>query len=165
MLRLADGSLLCGGASGDPITVDHVGWPDADTLTATDYARNLHTLTLLTGWQAPVDPATLHGHAGWRLASADRMPVIGPLPMANLTTTAGRLEQSRWVPRQPGLYVLSALGSRGLTQAALGGQVLASWLTGAPIPAPVSLLNTIDPGRFVARAARHAWLSPVARSR
>ena len=165
MLRLADGSLLCGGASGDPITVDHVGWPDADTLTATDHARNLHTLTLLTGWQAPVDPATLHGHAGWRLASADRMPVIGPLPMANLTTTAGRLEQSRWVPRQPGLYVLSALGSRGLIQAALSGQVLASWLTGAPIPAPASLLDAIDPGRFVARAARHAWLSPVARSR
>ena len=165
VLRLADGSLLCGGASSDPVAVDHVGWPDTDTLTTTDHARNLHTLTRLTGWQAPVEPATLHGHTGWRLASADRMPVIGPVPMGNLAATAGRLEQSRWVPRQPGLYVRSALGSRGLIQAALGGQVLASWLTGAPIPTPLSLLDTIDPGRFVARAARHAWLSPVARSR
>ena len=73
--------------------------------------------------------------------------------MANLASTAGRLEQSRWVPRQPGLYLLSALGSRGLIQAALGGDVLASWLTGSPIPAPASLLDAIDPGRFVARAA------------
>ena len=154
VLRLADGSLLCGGASGDPVTADQVGWPDADTLTAADHACNLHTLARLTGWQAPFDPATLHGHTGWRLASADRMPVIGPVPMGNLAATAGRLEQSRWVPRQPGLYVLSALGSRGLVQAALGGDVLASWLTGAPIPAPATLLNAIDPGRFVARAAR-----------
>ena len=154
VLRLADGGLLCGGASVDPVAVDHVGWPDASTLTTTDHARNLHTLERLTGWQAPVDSAALHGHTGWRLASEDRMPVIGPVPMANLATTAGRLEQSRWVPRQPGLHVLSALGSRGLIQAALGGDVLASWLTGAPIPAPASLLDAIDPGRFVARAAR-----------
>ena len=84
MLRLADGSLLCGGASSDPVTVDHVGWPQAGTLTAADHARDLHNLARLTGWQAPVDPATLHGHTGWRLASTDRMPVIGPVPMANL---------------------------------------------------------------------------------
>ena len=103
MLRLADGSLLCGGASGDPITVDHVGWPEDGTLTAAEHARNLHTLARLTGWQTLIDPATLHGHTGWRLAIADRMPVIGPLPMANLAAHAGRLEHSRWVPRQPGL--------------------------------------------------------------
>ena len=156
MLRLADGSLLCGGASGDSVAADRVGWTDADTLTVADHWRNLHILTRLTGWQAPVDHAVLHGHTGWRLASADRMPVIGPVPMANLAATGGRLEQSRWVPRQPGLYVLSALGSRGLIQAALGGDVLASWLTGAPIPAPASLLDAIDPGRFVARAARRS---------
>ena len=167
VLRLADGSLLCGGASGDPVTADHVGRPDADTLTTADHARNLHTLARLTGWQAPVDPAVLHGHTGWRLSSADRMPVIGPLPMAmaNLAANARRLEQSRWVPRQPGLYVLSALGSPGLIQAALGGDVLASWLTGEPIPAPASLLEAIDPSRFVARAVRRAGFTPEAQSR
>ena len=95
VLRLVDGSLLCGGASGDPVTVDHVESPDTDTLAAADHARNLRTLARLTGWQAPVAPAVLLGHTGWRLSSADRMPVIGPLPVANLTATAGRLEQGR----------------------------------------------------------------------
>jgi tRNA 5-methylaminomethyl-2-thiouridine biosynthesis bifunctional protein len=50
--------------------------------------------------------------------------------------------------------VFTALGSRGITQAALGGELLASWLTGAPMPAPASLLDALDPARFVARAQR-----------
>jgi tRNA 5-methylaminomethyl-2-thiouridine biosynthesis bifunctional protein len=32
--------------------------------------------------------------------------------------------------------------------------LLASWLTGAPMPAPASLLDALDPARFVARAQR-----------
>jgi tRNA 5-methylaminomethyl-2-thiouridine biosynthesis bifunctional protein len=67
-----------------------------------------------------------------------------------------RLDQPRWVPRQPGLFVFTALGSRGITQAALGGEVLAAWLAGDPLPAPASLLDALDPARFIARAARRA---------
>jgi tRNA 5-methylaminomethyl-2-thiouridine biosynthesis bifunctional protein len=58
------------------------------------------------------------------------------------------------VPRQPGLYVFTALGSRGITHAALGGEVLAAWITGDPLPAPASLLDALDPARFIARKAR-----------
>lgn len=150
VLRLADGSLLCGSAA------DDFDRKAQDSSRADDQAHDLATLARLTGWPVPADLARtpLAGRTGWRLASADRMPVVGPLPQADLQRSALRLDQPRLVPRQPGLYVLSALGSRGLLHATLGGQVLASWLTGAPMPAPSSLLDAIDPARFVARAAR-----------
>ena len=155
-LRLADGRLLCGGAAmpGDTSSI-----PDSRTAPlAPDHIRNLATLARLTGWSDDLDPTLLDGRSGWRLAAADRMPVIGPLPAVAAAgpwvASQPRLDQPRLVPRLPGVYVLSALGSRGLVQAALGGEVLASWITGAPVPAPASLLDAIDPARFIARAAR-----------
>lgn len=150
VLRLADGSVLCGSAA------DDVDREAQDPTRADDQAHDLATLARLTGWPLPeeVALAPLASRSGWRLSSADRMPVVGPLPQADLQRSTLRLDQPRLVPRQPGLYVLSGLGSRGLLHATLGGQVLASWLTGAPIPAPSSLLDAIDPARFVARVAR-----------
>ncbi len=70
-------------------------------------------------------------------------------------------DQPRRVPRQPGLYVFTALGSRGITQAALGAEVLASWLTGDPMPAPAALVDALDVARFSSRAVRRASRPPV----
>jgi tRNA 5-methylaminomethyl-2-thiouridine biosynthesis bifunctional protein len=65
-----------------------------------------------------------------------------------------RLEQPRQVPRVAGLYVLGALGSRGLSVAPLLGEALAAWITGSPQPLPASLLDAVDVARFVARRVR-----------
>jgi tRNA 5-methylaminomethyl-2-thiouridine biosynthesis bifunctional protein len=54
------------------------------------------------------------------------------------------------------LYVLTGLGSRGITQAALAGELLAAWITGAPMPAPASLVDAVDVARWAARAARRS---------
>ena len=35
-------------------------------------------------------------------------------------------------------------------------EVLAAWITGAPVPLASSLMDAIDPARFIARAARAA---------
>ena len=160
-LPLADGRLLCGASS-------HADDEDP-TLRGADHVHNLAQLRRLTGWAATVDPASLGGRVGWRLQSDDRLPLLGPVPASALAAPAGdagpntghppgpagrRLDQARWLPRQPGLYIFTALGSRGLTQAALGAEVLASWLTGDPVPAPASLLDALDPARFMARAVR-----------
>ncbi|MCA6217860.1 FAD-dependent 5-carboxymethylaminomethyl-2-thiouridine(34) oxidoreductase MnmC [Ideonella sp. B7] len=99
----------------------------------------------------------LTGRVGWRLACEDRLPLAGPVPLpAAQRAGARRQEQPRMVPRVPGLYVLSALGSRGITLAPLLGEVLAAWITGAPVPLASSLMDAIDPARFIARAARSA---------
>ena len=175
-LRLHDGRLLCGGSA--QADDDEPGLRDAD------HALHLTTLRRLTGWPGSADPAALDGRVGWRLQADDRLPLLGPVPVADLPPTyprdarpgdqhrdpyldqhrdqhrnthrQERRDQPRFVPRQPGLYVFTALGSRGITQAALGGEVLAAWLTGAPVAAPASLLDALDPARFMVRAHRRA---------
>jgi tRNA 5-methylaminomethyl-2-thiouridine biosynthesis bifunctional protein len=65
-----------------------------------------------------------------------------------------RLDQPRLVPRLPGLYVLTALASRGIAWSLLGARSVAALMSGAPCPLDASLLDAVDAGRFVARAAR-----------
>ena len=179
-LRLADGAVLCGGSTAAKL--DTTEQTDSTLLRETDHLQHLASLRRLTGWAGTVDLATLGGRVGWRLQADDRLPLLGPVPSAdgmatgaainaaiNAVTTDGspagaagaaakhlRLDQPRFAPRSAGLYVFTALGSRGISQAALGGEVLACWLTGAPIPLASSLLDALDPARFAARAARLA---------
>jgi tRNA 5-methylaminomethyl-2-thiouridine biosynthesis bifunctional protein len=144
------GGLLCG-ATSQP--------GDADpALRAEDHRHNLRHIAALTG--QPADPALaddprMQGKVGWRLATDDRLPLVGPVP-APAAARAGhrRQEQPRQIARVDGLYLLSALGSRGLTLAPLLGEVLAAWVSGAPLPLASSLLDAVDPARFIARAAR-----------
>ncbi len=151
-LRLVDGRLLCGG----PSLADH----SEPGLLAADHLAHLATLRRLTGWTGAVDPALLDGRVGWRVQADDRLPLLGPVPDTGSTPGTRRIDQPRWVPRQPGLYVFTALGSRGITQAALGGELLAAWLTGAPMAAPASLLDALDPARFAVRETRRPARRP-----
>jgi len=65
-------------------------------------------------------------------------------------------DQPRKVPRSPGLYLCTALGSRGITWSALCARVLASAIAGTPAPMETSLLDAVDPARFVARGMRRS---------
>ncbi len=73
-----------------------------------------------------------------------------------------RPEQPRFAPRAPGLFVFAGLGSRGIAGSALGAQVLAASITGAPLPLEADLLDAVDPARFASRAFRRAGLPPGA---
>ncbi|EHR71144.1 tRNA U-34 5-methylaminomethyl-2-thiouridine biosynthesis protein MnmC [Burkholderiales bacterium JOSHI_001] len=146
-LSLPDGTLLCGATTQDG--------DDDCTVREADHRINLDRLAQLTGWPlAGVDAATLPGRVGWRLLAPDRLPLLGPVPAA--TAGSARLDQPRRLPRVPGLYVHTALGSRGIAQSLLGAQVLASWISGAPVPLASALLDAVDVARFTARAARAA---------
>lgn len=148
-LRLDAQRLLCGATS-------QAG--DLDPrLREADQAANLATLQRLTGWApswTPLQPPELQGRVGWRFVTDDRLPLIGPVPVA--APRGPRLEQPRQVPRVPGLWLLTALGSRGLSQAALAGELLAAWMTGAPLPVPADLVDAVDVARAVSRARRQA---------
>ncbi|MDZ7813198.1 MAG: FAD-dependent 5-carboxymethylaminomethyl-2-thiouridine(34) oxidoreductase MnmC [Ideonella sp.] len=141
------GGLLCGATK---------QWDDPDpTVRVEDHHHNLSQLPSLLGWSAPqeADTAGLGGRVGWRLATTDRLPVVGAV--ASLALAGLRqLEQPRHVPRVQGLYACTALGARGLTVAPLMGEVLAAWVTGSPMPVPSRVLDAIDPARFIARAQR-----------
>jgi tRNA 5-methylaminomethyl-2-thiouridine biosynthesis bifunctional protein len=73
--------------------------------------------------------------AGVRCATPGRLPALGPLRPNG--------EQCTDVP--PGLWVCSGLGSRGLTFAALCGEVLAARLHGEPLPITLKLADALLP--------------------
>jgi tRNA 5-methylaminomethyl-2-thiouridine biosynthesis bifunctional protein len=145
LLPDVDGQAIFG-ASAQP------GDDDASVRRA-DHLTNLAQLERLIARRLDVGLADLQGRTAWRCSSADRLPVIGAVPDPAPPATA-RLDQPRNVPRLPGLYVFTALGSRGIGWSALGAQVLASLVTGAPVPLEASLLDAIDPARFISRRAR-----------
>ncbi|RZK98879.1 MAG: FAD-dependent oxidoreductase, partial [Rubrivivax sp.] len=106
-------------------------------------------------------PAGIWGRVGWRAVTPDRLPYIGPLPLdTSPWSTPGqrppRTDQPRFVPRlrdaQGGVYVITGFGSRGITWAALAGELLASWVTGSPSPIEAPLRDALDPARIVTRA-------------
>jgi tRNA 5-methylaminomethyl-2-thiouridine biosynthesis bifunctional protein len=133
-----------------------VGDEDASPRLA-DHVQNLEQLTALIGERPRVGPERLSGRVGWRWVSDDRLPLVGAVPAGPASLlAAGRLDQPRLVPRVPGLYLFTALGSRGITWSALGARSLASWVTGGPSPVEASLLDALDPARFIARDARRA---------
>ena len=114
----------------------------------------LAQLAQLVGHAVDADPASMQGRTAWRWSAVDRLPLIGAVPDAD--APAQRLDQARFVPRMAGLFVFTALGSRGITWSALGAQTLASLITGAPAPMEASLIDAVDPARFVSRRARRS---------
>jgi tRNA 5-methylaminomethyl-2-thiouridine biosynthesis bifunctional protein len=124
-----------------------------------DHAHNLAQLASLVGNVPALAPHDLSGRVGWRWVSDDRLPLIGAVPDVAGLAAASRLDQPRLVPRLAGLWMFTALGSRGITWSALGAQLLASWVTGGPSPVEASLLDALDPARFISRDARRAAAS------
>lgn len=144
------GAVLCGATrqAGEP------GEAGELTLRAEDHQHNLHRLYRLTGLQAPADAELWQGRTGWRLHSDDRLPIVGAVPLAAMPH-GQRLDQARLLPREKGLFVLTALGARGITLAPLLAQLLAAQASSTPWPLEQDLADAVDPGRWLVRAARH----------
>lgn len=153
--------LLCGATrdAGDP-----EGSGALPALRDEDHHHNLQRLQRLTGLRPPADPALWQGRAGWRLHSGDRLPIAGALPLAQLPP-GQRLDQARLLPRESGLFVLTALGARGLTLAPLLARLVAAQASGSPWPVEQDLADAVDPGRWIVRAARAAPAVRAAGSR
>lgn len=80
------------------------------------------------------DPASYRARVSRRASTPDRGPVCGRLAA--------------------GLYVLGALGARGLTMAPLLGDMLAAEIVGTPVTIDRPIRQVIDPFRFRMRASR-----------
>ncbi len=158
-LALPDGRLMLGATS------QH---DDSEPgLRAADHLHNLRRAAALglldmervEAWAASGPLDQLDGRVGWRAITPDRLPVVGPLvdaaALQALRTETGRrqrLDAARHLPRLQGaahgLYVMSGLGSRGITSAALAGELLAGWISGAPCPVAQDLRDALDVARF-----------------
>jgi tRNA 5-methylaminomethyl-2-thiouridine biosynthesis bifunctional protein len=126
---------------------------------AAGHAGNLARLAQLVAEPPRLAASELAGEVAFRCVAADRLPLIGAWP--DVAAARGKREklsglQVRAVPRLPGLYGAVAYASRGLTWAALGGEIIASLVEGEPLPLEGDLADAIDPARFVLKHARHA---------
>jgi tRNA 5-methylaminomethyl-2-thiouridine biosynthesis bifunctional protein len=104
----------------------------ATDLRQADHLANLERLRTLLPLTADALAAAflqdrVRGWAGVRCASTDRRPLVGPL--------------------QPGLWVSTAMGSRGLTFAWLCAELLAARLHAEPLPLMRTLAAALDLGR------------------
>ena len=124
---------------------------DDPAVRGADHRFNLQRLAQLSTQPLPA-PDELQGRVGWRCVADDRLPLVGAVP--DQTSPPG--ERLDALPRLPGLFVLSALGSRGIAWAELCAQVLAARISGATVPLEASLVDALDPARFALRAARRA---------
>ncbi len=130
------------------------------------HARNAESLRLILSELDP-SPEQALGDAPWqgwaavRCASLDRLPMAGAVPdVAALQTQVNRMGAQRTrlrlsqVPRLPGVFALTALGSRGLTLAHWCAQQLAVQMDDQANPAPPDLWRCVDPARFVWKQSR-----------
>ena len=78
-------------------------------------------------------------------------PWIGALPAV---TCVDRNTPLTDIPRQPGAYVLSGYGARGLVWSAIAAELFASQLEGEPLPLERDLCDAVDPARFLLRPPR-----------
>lgn len=141
VLALDDGRIACGATA---------QFDDDDpAVREADQRTNLARLAQLGG--VDIDPGRpgIEGRTAFRLLAPDRLPVVGAVPLAG-----ERHEQPRRIPREEGLYVCTALASRGITWAPLVAELLAAWVTGTPMPLESSLVDALDPARFAARQLR-----------
>lgn len=117
-----------------------------------DHRENLAKLAfMLPDYPRDDDVARLDGRVGFRPASPDRLPMIGAVPE---TTPVERGTPLEAIPRQPGLFAVAGFGARGLVWSALAGELLASHLSGEPLPIERDLVEAMDPARFLQRPPR-----------
>ncbi len=155
-LTLDDGRVLVGATSqpGD----DNTATREEDAQRLAGIARDLGVLPQARSPQPAPLPSTLPGdqhRCGVRWRTPDRLPIIGAvLAPAEPQARPTRGDSARFLPRTPGLYAFTALGSRGIAWAHWGAELLASALAGLAAPVESSLLERIDPGRFEVKRRR-----------
>ncbi len=100
-------------------------------------------------------------HAGVRATTTDRWPIVGPLADVDFYQTEyADLRQGKQYKRypaahyQPGIFMNSGLGSRGLTSAAYCANLLSHMILGYAPPASTQIQHALHPARFQIRALR-----------
>ena len=133
--------------------------PEALMPVAAAWAHITRELEPLVGALPAAPPDGARVFRGVRAVAVDRLPCAGPWPdweALARARPAARQRPADELPPQPGLYLSTALGSRGLTLAMLAAECIASHIEGEPAPLERDLLAALAPGRFgLRRLLRH----------
>ncbi|WP_169628211.1 bifunctional tRNA (5-methylaminomethyl-2-thiouridine)(34)-methyltransferase MnmD/FAD-dependent 5-carboxymethylaminomethyl-2-thiouridine(34) oxidoreductase MnmC [Ferrimonas futtsuensis] len=88
------------------------------------------------------------GRAAIRGSVRDHFPLMGPLPDWDRIATDPQAWRHQPLPEQPGIHLVSGLGSRGLCSGALMAESVVSQICGEPLPLSEQQLQRLLPGRF-----------------
>jgi tRNA 5-methylaminomethyl-2-thiouridine biosynthesis bifunctional protein len=107
-------------------------------------------------WAKEVDVSEQAARCGVRCATRDHLPMVGNVPdyRATLSQYANLAERKETAVRAPGyrdLFMLGALGSRGLCSAPLCAEILAAQMSDEPIPMDAETLAALNPNRLWVR--------------
>lgn len=110
-------------------------------------------------WTQAVDVSAGEARNGVRCATRDHLPMAGNLPdydatlkhYADLPQQRDTQAEIMPAPTWPGLFVLGALGSRGLCSGPLAAEVLAAQLCAEPMPLDGATLAALNPNRYWVR--------------
>ena len=127
-----------------------------------DHQDNLEKLAAfspeLKSQAIDLDPNTFAGKVGFRCATPDYFPIVGPITDAqSMKSNFAQLRKNAntFIDQpgsyQTGLYTSLGYGSRGLSYAPLAAEVLASIICGQHIPISRNLLRYLHPARFLIR--------------
>jgi tRNA 5-methylaminomethyl-2-thiouridine biosynthesis bifunctional protein len=124
-----------------------------------DELTNLDRLRIISAELAAYcEKLTLENRTSLRCATLDRMPHAGQVldPQARLGASISQMHQ---VPRSSRIWALIGLGSRGLSSAPLGAEIIAAGLSDRVAPVSKRLLQAIDPVRFALRRHQRRKIS------
>ena len=113
-------------------------------------------------WLQTSRNAELHARAGVRATTADRLPLIGPLPnRLEMEADRQRLERQGWQVSpddyaRKGVYIAGGFGSRGFTWGPWAAQILTASIFGDPLPARREAMKMIVPNRQILRKLKRA---------
>lgn len=110
-------------------------------------------------WTQQVDVSDRQARCGVRCASRDHLPMVGAVPdYAQTLTQYQHLQRQRQraesiaeAPSYPNLFMLGALGSRGLCSAPLAAEILVAQMFGEPLPGEGDVLAALNPNRMWVR--------------
>lgn len=119
---------------------------------ATIESRNFAELAKLIGTESIHNTDHAQTRQCVRPNSADRLPLVGAIPSCDPITHS--VHQLFHIPKATGLYAALGFGARGLSWHVLAADVLARMLNGEAQGLERTLINAIDPSRFVLRRMR-----------
>ncbi|WJV52569.1 bifunctional tRNA (5-methylaminomethyl-2-thiouridine)(34)-methyltransferase MnmD/FAD-dependent 5-carboxymethylaminomethyl-2-thiouridine(34) oxidoreductase MnmC [Prodigiosinella aquatilis] len=116
-------------------------------------------------WPEDIDISGQLARSGIRCATRDHLPLLGAVPdyqqtvadYQDLPQQLATGNASAAAPVHRNLFILGALGSRGLCSAPLAAEILASQIYGEPLPLDKETLAALNPNRF--------WIRKLLKSR
>ena len=121
-----------------------------------DHLSNLNMLkSLAPEWdETGYDMQALQGRASIRASTSDYLPLAGAiLDIVKLKDHPPRYNaQPSDLPWLTGLYINAGHGAKGLVNAPLCAEIIASLICNEPAPVDCKLLSALDPNRFALRA-------------